>query len=76
MKDATVVIADKVRGLAAENHLTQQSIADIIGRDRKAVHERWHGRVPFSGAELFAIAQATGTPINRLFPEVIAERAA
>ena len=73
MKDATSLIADKVRGVAAEHHLTQQGLAEIIGRDRKSVHERWHGRVPFSAAEVFAIATATGETVSRFFPEPITD---
>lgn len=80
MRDATTQIADKVRGVAAEHHLTQQGVADIIRRDRKSVHERWHGRVPFTAAEIFAIAAATGVTVTRFFPDAsdvaVDERAA
>lgn len=69
MQDTTERIASKVRGVAAEHRFTQQRIADTLGISRTSVVERINGRVPFSAAEVFALSQATGAPLDRFFPE-------
>lgn len=76
MTDATQKIADKVRGLAGEKHLNQQDIATLLGIDRKSVHARWHGRVPFSAAEVFTLAESLNEPVTRFFPEPAAKATA
>lgn len=76
MQDATKRIADKVRGVAAEHHLTQQGLAILLGIDRKTVHERWHGRVAFTAPELLLLAEKLDVGVDRFFPERASERAA
>lgn len=75
MTEATIVIADKVRGVAAEKRFTQQRIADTLRMSRTSVVERINGRVAFTGAELLTLARAMSVPVYRFFPEAT-ERAA
>lgn len=70
MANTTERIADKVRGFKAEKRLTEQRVADIVGLGRSAVVQRMNGRVPWTATELFELAQATGTPVSRFFPDV------
>lgn len=74
MAEVTQRIADRARGIAAENRFTQQRIADTLGISRTSVAERINGRVPFTGPELFTLAVAMNVPVSRFFPEM--ERAA
>lgn len=74
MTNTKEAIAAKVRGVAAEKRLTQAAMAGALGLSRASIVERINGRVPFTGAELFTLAQATTTPISRFFPEVVTER--
>lgn len=62
-------IADKVRGLAAEKRFTQQRIAVTLAISRTSVVERMNGRVPFTGAEILALAEAMNVPVSRFFPD-------
>lgn len=75
MTSITTVIADKVRGVAAEKRFTQQRIAETLDISRTSVVERFRGRVPFSAPEVFALAEAMGVPVTRFFPDA-SERAA
>lgn len=68
MTNATERIADKVRGLAAENRFTQQRIADTLKISRTSVVERMNGRVPFTAAEVLTLAEAMNEPVTRFFP--------
>lgn len=70
MATTTERIANKVRGAAAESGFTQQRIADTIGISRASVVERINGRVPFTGSEIFALANAMGLPVERFFPDL------
>lgn len=70
MKATQTQIADKVRGVAAENRVTQQRMADTLAMSRASVVERINGRVPFTGVELLTLAQAMNVPVTRFFPEV------
>lgn len=73
-----VLIANKIRGVAAEHRFTQQRIADTLGISRASVVGRMQGRVAFSGVEIMTLARAMNVPVSRFFPEasVAAERVA
>jgi transcriptional regulator with XRE-family HTH domain len=75
MQDGTKQIADRVRGVAAQNRATQERIASILGMSRKAVSARMNGSVPYTGVELLTLSIAFGTDIAVFFPPV-ANRAA
>lgn len=76
MTDATKRIADRIRGIAAENRLTQQEIAETIGLSRTQVSERFNGKVPWTATEVYRLANHTGEPVDRFFPALItSERA-
>jgi DNA-binding XRE family transcriptional regulator len=69
MPNVTVAIAAKVRGVAAENRFTQQHIAKVLNISRTSVGERYSGRVPFTGPELWELSVALRVDIRRLYPE-------
>lgn len=69
MNGTTKLIANKVRGVAAEHGLTQQDIADTLRLSRSAVVERFNGRVPFTATELYMLAATVDIPVGRFFPE-------
>ena len=72
MSTTTERIADKVRGLAAENRFTQQRIAVALNMSRTSVTERFSGRVAFTAPELFTLAHEFDVDIARFFPERVA----
>lgn len=72
MPDSVKVISDKVRGVAAEKRFTQQRVAEALKISRTSVVERYQGRVPFTGPELFTLSTEMGVPVSRFFPEEVA----
>ena len=64
--------AVKVRGLAAERGLTQEDIAEVIGRTRHYVGKRYRGERDFPSSELTKLAAHFGVPVGALFGEVSA----
>lgn len=70
MQAETSAIADKVRGIAHEYHLTQLDVADILGLERKAVSARYQARVPFTAAEVKKLATTIGIPAGAFYGEV------
>ena len=76
MKDTMKQIADKVRGVAAEKHVTQQAMANLLGMSRAAFSDRINGKVPFGAHEILALANHFDVPVTRLFPDLFTERAA
>lgn len=70
MTETMTAIADRVRGIAAEKRYTQRRIAAVLGLSRSSVTERLNGRVSFSAAELYVLANEMGVPVTRFFPEV------
>jgi transcriptional regulator with XRE-family HTH domain len=73
MQDELTLIADKVRGVAAEKRKDQEAIAGILGISRQSVSQRFNGRVPFTATEVYKLSLAWGEPVARFFPS---ERAA
>lgn len=71
MTDTTAAIADKVRGVAAEKRFTQKRIAETLDLSRTSIVERYGGRVPYTGVELFELAEAMHVPVTRFFPEAV-----
>jgi transcriptional regulator with XRE-family HTH domain len=74
MQVETVVIADTVRGIAHQHHLTQLDVAELLGLERKAVSARYQGRVPFTAAEIKKLSGSLGIPAGAFFGEVPAVR--
>ena len=71
MPNTNTVIADRVRGVAAEKRLSQQRVADILSLSRTSVTERYSGRVPFTAPELFTLAGALNVDVARFYPEPV-----
>lgn len=67
-----LLVARKVRGLAAEHGANQQDIGDAIGLTRAAVGRRLSGKVDFTSTELQILAAYFGVPVSVLFGEVAA----
>lgn len=69
MTTTTQVIADKVRGVAAERRVTQQDIATALGISRTSVAERFAARVPYTAPEIFTLSILLHVPVNRFYPD-------
>lgn len=70
---STVSLPDRIRGLAAERHLTQDALAQLLGLTRPAIRRRFQGSTEFSASELQKLATAFDLPIGALFGEALAE---
>lgn len=68
MPNTNAVIADRVRGVAAEKRLNQQAVATILGLSRTSIAERYSGRIPFTGPELYVLSSSLDVRIDRFFP--------
>lgn len=71
MTNVNIVIANKVRGVAAEKRFNQKHVAEALTLSRTSVADRYSGRIPFTGPELMRLAVTFDVPIERLFPEVL-----
>lgn len=69
MTNTTAKIADRVRGIAAEQRCTQQDIADALRISRTSVVERYNGRIAFTAPEIFALSVKMRVPVSRFFPD-------
>lgn len=67
MADEMVRIADRARGLAAEHRVTQAQVAEILGISRKAVNERFSGKVPLLAWEVERLAAEFGVQITDFY---------
>lgn len=66
---STISLADRIRGLAAERHLTQEDLGKIFGVTRAAVRRRLRGQTDFTASDLQKLAQSFDIPIGALFGE-------
>ena len=66
------LVADKVRGIAAEKRVRQADLASTIGVSRMSFVRRLNGTVPFNDRELIALAQRLEVPVGAFFGEVAA----
>lgn len=62
------VVADRIRGIAAEKRIRQVDVASHLGLSRVAVARRFNGHVAFSPSELMAIATYLGVEPGDFFP--------
>jgi transcriptional regulator with XRE-family HTH domain len=62
------VVADRVRGIAAEKRVRQSDVAEHLGLSRVAVARRFNGHVAFSPSELINIATFLGVTPGEFFP--------
>lgn len=70
--NSTVTVADRVRGLAATQRITQAQLADELKLSRMSMTRRFNGTVPFKASELEALASFLGVPVGAFFGEVAA----
>ncbi|WP_243063236.1 helix-turn-helix domain-containing protein [Humibacter sp. RRB41] len=68
MQDELTVIADRVRGIAAEKRKDQKAVAAVLEISRQSVNQRFLGRIPFTGPELLRLADAWDVDVARFFP--------
>lgn len=66
---STISLPDRVRGLAAERHLTQESLADMLGLTRPAVRRRLKGITEFTASDLEKLARGFGVSVGFIFGE-------
>lgn len=69
---STLSLPDRIRGLAAERRLTQESLATILGLTRPAIGRRFRGQTEFSASEIEKLADAFQIPIGSIFGETAA----
>jgi transcriptional regulator with XRE-family HTH domain len=62
-------IANEVRSAAARSQKSQTQLAEALGTTQVAISRRMRGAVPFTGAELDALAVYLDVPITTFFPE-------
>jgi transcriptional regulator with XRE-family HTH domain len=60
-------IADAVRAELARRRLSQAELARQLGYTKPRLWRRMTGRIPFTVAELEAIASVLGCPLERLW---------
>lgn len=65
-------IAAAVRAEAARRQITQAVVARHLGLTQPGMSRRMLGRVPFSAAELAAVASLFGVPVGDLIGEAVA----
>lgn len=65
-------IAATVRAEAARRKITQTAIGAHLGLTQPGISRRMLGRVPFSAAELAAVADLLGLPVSELVGEAVA----
>lgn len=70
---SSLPLHDRIRGLAAERHFTQDAIGKILGLTRPAVRRRYKGDTEFSASELQKLAAAFDLPVGALFGEELVE---
>ncbi len=63
-------VADRVRGIAAQNRTTQQQIAAVLNLSEMAVSRRVNGVTPFTPEELILLSRHFGVPAGYFFGEV------
>jgi transcriptional regulator with XRE-family HTH domain len=63
-------VADKVRGITREKHITGVDIAHALDISRNAVWRRLAGRVAFTDQELLTLAGICGVPVAAFFEGV------
>jgi len=68
----TTLVADKVRGIAAEKRVRQADLAAALSVSRMAVTRRLNGTVPFTDHELITLAKTLDVPVGAFFGEVAA----
>lgn len=65
-------IAANVRAEAARRQVTQTMLADRLGLTQPGMSRRMLGRVPFSAAELAAVAEVLSVSVVDLIGEAVA----
>lgn len=70
MQNATIEIADRVRGIAVEKRYTHDRIARLLDMSRTSVSARMNGTIPWTGAELLMLAAVFRVAPSRFFPDV------
>lgn len=66
---STISLPNRIRGLAAERHLTQEALGAILGLSRAAIRRRLQGTTEFTAAELQKLATEFQLPVSSLFGE-------
>lgn len=72
---STIPLHDRIRGLAAERHYTQDTIGNALGITRPAVRRRFNGTTDFSASEMQKLADLFKLPISSLYGDTAAETA-
>jgi transcriptional regulator with XRE-family HTH domain len=60
-------VGDRIRFLRRQQGLSQEKLAELIGRDRQSVSSWERGATPLTVDDLTAIAQVVGVDTWRLF---------
>jgi transcriptional regulator with XRE-family HTH domain len=60
-------VGDRIRYLRRQQGLSQERLAELIGRDRQTIRHYEHGMTPAGLDDLVAMAQALGVETWRLF---------
>jgi transcriptional regulator with XRE-family HTH domain len=66
------IVAIKVRGIAAENRVSQQTIADALGVSRVLISNRLTAKTTFTADELIALSKFFSVPVATFFGEAAA----
>lgn len=66
------IVADKVRGIAAEKRVRQAELASALKVSRMAIVRRLNGSVPFTDRELIALSEHLGVRVGAFFGEAAA----
>ncbi|TRW45210.1 helix-turn-helix domain-containing protein [Georgenia yuyongxinii] len=60
VRGLAAVVAGNIRLEAARRGLSQQDLAEMIGRSRASVSARWHDQVPWTVTEMGILAEYMG----------------
>lgn len=72
VSDEPLLVADKIRGIAAEKRVTQAQLALSLQLSRMAVVRRLNGSVPFTDRQLRVLSARLQVPVGAFFGEVAA----
>ena len=62
-------LAEEARAVLARRRVTQASAARAIGLSQPAISRRLSGTIPFSAAEIAALAEFVGVPVSTFYGE-------
>ena len=62
-----MVVQRKIKGLIAENEITQKELADVLGISREMMNRKINGVNNFTLNEAFIVSNYFGKPIDEIF---------